>query len=98
MNGADATPEALVATVIVAVLLPNTPDGPLPGAVNDTFTPDSGLLDASLTVTVKGFEKTVLIVALCGVVPALAVIADGAPAVFVREKPVDSPPVTAVTR
>jgi len=31
VNGAEATPEALVATVIVAVPLLNTPDAPDPG-------------------------------------------------------------------
>src|SRR5437879_6623970 len=32
VNGADATPDAFVATTIVAVLLLNTPDAPDPGA------------------------------------------------------------------
>ena len=74
MNGADATPDAFVATVIVAVLLLNTPDAPLPGAVNVTFTPATGLLPASFTVTASAFANAVLTVADCGVVPAFAVI------------------------
>src|SRR5882672_5530328 len=48
VNGADATPNPFVATVIVAVLLLNTPDAPDPGAVNVTFTP---LLATPPTVT-----------------------------------------------
>src|SRR6267142_931639 len=86
VNGADATPDAFVATVIAAVLLLNTPEAPVPGAVNVTFTPESGLLPASFPVTASAFAKAVLIVADCGVVPAFAVIVDGAPAVFVSEK------------
>jgi len=86
VNGADATPDAFVATVMVVVLLLNTPDAPDPGAVNVTFTPLTGLLPASFTVTAKGFAKAVLIVADCGVVPAFAVIVVAVPAVFVSEK------------
>src|SRR5438309_1173041 len=48
---------------IVAVLLLNTPDAPDPGAVNVTFTPETGLLPASFTVTASAFAKAVLIVA-----------------------------------
>src|SRR5437899_664323 len=66
-------PEAFVMTVIVAVLLPNVPEAPEPGAVNVTFTPDVGL-PLVLTVTAKAFVKPVFTVADCGVVPALAVI------------------------
>jgi hypothetical protein len=73
VNAADATPEAFVATVIVAVLLLNVPDAPEPGAVNVTFTPDVGLPPV-VTVTAKAFAKAVLTVADCGVVPVLAVI------------------------
>ena len=78
-------PEALVATVIEAVLLPKMPDAPLPGAVNVTITPDTGLLPESLTVTARAFVNAVLTAALCGVVPGTAVIVEGAPAVFVSE-------------
>jgi hypothetical protein len=98
VNAADATPEALVATVIVAVLLLNTPDAPEPGATKVTFTPGTGLLPASFTVTANAFAKAVLIVADCGVVPAFAVIVEGAPGVLVSEKfTVVKPVATAVT-
>ncbi len=98
VNGAEATPDALVATVIVVVLLLNTPDAPLPGAVNVTFTPATGLLPASLTVTASALAKAVLIVADCGVVPAFAVIEDAAPRRLVSEKfTVVSPVAAAVT-
>jgi len=86
VNGAEATPEAFVATMIVAVLLLNIPEAPAPGAVNVTFTPGTGLLNASFTVTASGFVKAVLIGADCGVVPAFAVIVVGAPAVLVSKK------------
>ena len=93
VNGADAMPEALVATVIVAVPLVNTPDAPMPGAVNVTFTPGTGLLSGSLTVTASAFAKPVPIDALCGVVPEFAVIVEGAPTVFVSEKLMGARPV-----
>ena len=67
-------PDAFVATVIVAVLLLNTPEAPEPGAVKVTFTPETGLLPASFTVTANAFGKAELMVADCGVVPAFAVI------------------------
>ena len=98
VNGADATPDAFVATVIVAVLLLNTPDAPDPGAVNVTFTPLTGLLPESFTVTANAFANAVLIVAACGVVPAFAVIVAGAPALLVSEKfTVVRPVAAAVT-
>jgi hypothetical protein len=98
VNGADATPDAFEATVIVAVLLLNSPDAPDPGAVNVTFTPETGLLPASFTVTASAFAKAVLIVADCGVVPAFAVIVVGAPTVLVNEKfTVVRPVAAAVT-
>ena len=95
VNGALATPEALEATVMVAVLLLKMPDAPAPGAVKVTFTPDTGLLPASLTVTASGLANAVLIVALCGVVPALAVIDAAAPTVLVSEKLTVVRPVAA---
>ena len=61
VSGAAATPDALVATTIVAVPLLNTPDAPTPGAVNVTLTPDTGLLPVSFTVTPSGFANAVLI-------------------------------------
>jgi hypothetical protein len=86
VNGAEATPDALVATTIVAVPLLNVPESATAGAVNVTFTPDTGLLPESSTVTASAFAKAVLTVALCGVVPGFAVIVEGVPAVLVNEK------------
>jgi thiamine transporter ThiT len=98
VNGAEATPEAFVATVIVAVLLLNLPEAPEPGAVNVTFTPDTGLLPASFTVTASGLAKAVFMVADCGVVPAFAVMEAAAPALLVSEKfTVVKPVAAAVT-
>jgi thiamine transporter ThiT len=98
VNGAEATPDAFVATVIVAVLLLNTPEAPEPGAVNVTFTPETGLLAASFTVTASGLAKAVMMAADCGVVPAFAVIDEGDPAVLVSEKfTVGTPAAVAVT-
>jgi hypothetical protein len=95
VNGAEATPDPFVATTIVAVLLLNLPDAPEPGAVNVTFTPETGLLPASFTVTARAFAKAVLIVADCGVVPAFAVMEAGAPTVLVSEKFTVAKPVAA---
>src|SRR5690348_14605777 len=71
-----ATPLAFV----VAVFAPpaNVPLAPLPGAVNVTTTPLTGLLPASLTVTCNGNANDVLTVALCGV-PLVAVMLAGPP-------------------
>ena len=63
-----------------------------------TLTPATGLLPASRTVTASGLANAVLIVADCGVVPALAVIVVAAPAVLVRLKlTVGNPVAVAVT-
>jgi hypothetical protein len=98
VNGAEATPDAFVATVMVAVLLLNLPDAPDPGAVNVTFTPETGLLPASFTVTPRALAKAVLMVADCGVVPAFAVMEAAAPALLVSEKfTVVRPVAAAVT-
>jgi hypothetical protein len=98
VNGADATPWALVNTVMVAVLLLKVPDDPAPGAVNVTLTFGTGLFPASFTVTASALAKAVLIAADCGVVPAFAVMEDGAPTVFVSEKfTVVTPVAAAVT-
>jgi hypothetical protein len=93
VNGAVATPDAFVAIVIVVVLLPNRPDAPDPGAVNVTFTPGTGLLPISFTVTARAFANAVLIVADCGVVPAFAVMDVGLPTRFVSEKFTEVSPV-----
>ena len=98
VNGAEATPDAFVATTIVAALLLKTPEAPEPGAVNVTFTPDTGLLLASFTVTASAFANAVLMVALCGVVPEFALIDDAEPARFVSDKfTVVRPVAAAVT-
>ncbi len=98
VNGAEATPEAFVATVIVAVLLLNLPDAPDPGAVNVTLTPETGLLLASFTVTARAFAKAVLTAVDCGVEPAFTVINAAAPALLVSEKlTAVSPAAVAVT-
>ena len=86
VKAADATPEALVATVMVLVELLKVPDAPEPGAVNVTLTPDTGLLPASLMVTARAFAKAVPTLVDCGVVPAFAVMEAAAPVVLVREK------------
>ncbi len=84
MKGAEATPDAFVVTVIVAVLLLNVPEAPDDGAVNVTLTPCTGLAFESFTVTASGFVNAAPALALCGVVPAFAVI-DEQPALKVRE-------------
>ena len=57
VNGADATPDPFVATVIVLLLLLNVPDAPVEGAVNTTLAPDMGLVPASFTVTASAGRK-----------------------------------------
>jgi hypothetical protein len=86
VNGAEATPLEFVTTVIVPVLLLNAPLAPVPGAVNVTLTPETGLFEASFTVTASALANAVPTVADCGVVPALAVIVLAAPEVLVRLK------------
>ena len=88
VNGAAATPEAFIAAAIVAVLLREQARGtrPVQRAVNVTMTPATGLLVASRTVTAGALANAVLITVDCGVVPALAVIVDGEPAVLVSAK------------
>lgn len=86
VNGAEAIPLAFVETVIVAVLLLNFPLAPEPGAVKVTLTPETGLLDASSTVTASAFPNAVRTVVVCGVVPTFGIIELAAPAVFVRLK------------
>jgi hypothetical protein len=98
VNAADATPDPFVATVIVAVPLVKVPDAPLPGAVNVTLTPATGLPPPSFTVTASAFANAVPAAVDCGVVPAFAVIDVAVPAVFVSEKfTVVSPVEAAVT-
>jgi hypothetical protein len=93
-----ATPLALVVAVVVAVPFANVPLTPLPGAVNVTSTPLTGLLPESMTVACSGDANAVLIAALCGV-PPVAVTLAAAPAVLVSEKfaGVETPETEAVT-
>ena len=67
----------MVTTTIVAVLLLNTPDAPDPGAVNVTFTPGTGVFEASSTVTPSAVPKDCVTCADCGVAPVLADICVG---------------------
>lgn len=76
-NGAVATPKASVATDIVVVPLPKTPEGPEPGAVKVTSMPGIGAFAPSLTVTAGANRKPLLIIVDCGVVLAFAVIEPG---------------------
>jgi len=89
-----ATPLAFV----VAVLTPpaNVPLAPLPGGVNVTTTPLTGLLPASVTVATRGAANAVLIVAFCGV-PLVAVTFAAGPAKFVRAKFAEVAPVALAT-
>src|SRR6266849_2388679 len=86
-----ATPLAFV----VAVFTPpaKVPLAPLPGAVNVTNTPLTGLFPASRTVACSCVANAVLIVALCGV-PAVAVMLAGGP-VTVNSTPLLATPPTA---
>ena len=95
VNGAEARPHPVVTTVILAVVLLNTPDGPFGGAVNVTLIPDTGLPPASFTLTPSALAKAVLSAALCGVAPALGVIAAAGPTEFVREKLTGERPAAA---
>ena len=92
-------PEALVTATIVAVLLLNVPDAPVPGAVNVTLAPGTGLLPESFTVTASALAKAVLIAVDCGVAPAFAVIVLGGPTVMLKPfvRVTTSPPVVTVT-
>jgi hypothetical protein len=95
VNVADvATPLVFV----VAVFTPpaNVPLAPLPGAVNVTTTPLTGLLPASVTVATKGAENGELIVALCPEPLVTAMLAGGAPT-FVKGKFAEVVPVALAT-
>src|SRR5712691_11650599 len=91
-----ATPLAL----LVAVFTPpaKVPLAPLPGAVNVTTTPLTGLFPASVTVATKGAVNAVLIAALCPDPLVTTTLAAG-PTVFVSEKlaGVATPATDAVT-
>ena len=80
-----ATPLALVVAVVVAVPFAKVPLAPLPGAVNVTVTPLTGLFFPSFTVACSGAPNAVLMVALWGV-PLVAVTLWARPAADVRPK------------
>jgi hypothetical protein len=87
VNAAEmATPLALVvAIVVLVVVLANVPLAPDVGAVNTTIALLTRFWPPSTTVTISGVGNAALIAAFCGVPPE-AVIAAGAPVVFVRLK------------
>jgi hypothetical protein len=72
-------------TPVTVAEVPNLPLAPLAGAAKVTVAPLIGLLLASLTVAWRAVANTVLTLALCGV-PAVAVITDGGPGLFVKLK------------
>ena len=84
MNVPDvATPDAFV--VAVSPPAAKVPLAPLPGVVNVTVTPLTGLPPASFTITASGAANALLIGTICGV-PLVAVVLAGGPSVFVSEK------------
>jgi hypothetical protein len=89
-----ATPLA----VEVAVFTPpaNVPLAPLPGGVNVTSTPPTGLFPASVTVATNGAAKAALIAALCPE-PLVTVTFAAGPARLVREKFAEDAPVALAT-
>jgi hypothetical protein len=91
-------PLALVVSISVVFPFANVPLACVAGALNVTTTALTGFEPLSSTVATSGAANAVLIGALCGV-PLVAVIAAGAPAMFVRSKlaGVDTPATLAVT-
>jgi hypothetical protein len=97
VNGALATPLALVVTGSVVAPPVNVPLAPVDGAVNVTITPLSRLPPLSFTVACKLVGNAVPMAMLWGV-PAVAVTDAGGPDRFVRAKlTAESVPATAVT-
>jgi hypothetical protein len=94
-TGEIAFPLALVTTFADP---PNVALAPLPGAINVTVTPLTGLLFASFTVARRAAGNAVPTTVLCGV-PPVAVRLTGVPGVFVRLKlaGVAMPATVAVT-
>jgi hypothetical protein len=95
VNVADV---AIPLALVVAMFTPpaNVPLAPLPGAVNVSTTPLTGLLKESLTVACSGAVNAVLTLAFCGV-PAVAAMLAGGPARLVREKFAEVAPVALAT-
>jgi hypothetical protein len=92
-EGEVALPAPLVLTVAGP---PKMPLAPLPGALNVTGTPTLALPNASVTVTLKGVGKAVLMSTLCPP-PPVAVIRAGAPTLLVRLNVAEAAPLAAVT-
>ena len=92
-TGAVATPLVFV----VAVFTPpaNVPLAPLPGPVNVTTTPLTGLFEASRTVACSCVANAVLMVALCGVPPITVMLAGGP--VTVKDTPLLATPPAVTT-
>src|SRR2546427_7831749 len=63
VNGADATPDAFVATTIVPVLLLNTPEAPSPEEHTSELQSQSKLVSPLLPVTTNPLAKALLTVA-----------------------------------
>jgi hypothetical protein len=94
----NATDVATPLAFEVAVFTPpvNVPPAPLPGGVNVTTTPPTGLFPASVTVATKGAANAVLIVALCPE-PLVIVTFAAEPARLVREKFAEVAPAALAT-
>ena len=85
MKGAVANPPLTVCTVIVAVPFENVPLAPVDGAVKITDAPTIGLLELSVTLACSAVVNAEPIMALCEA-PAVAVMLDAGPGLFVRLK------------
>ncbi len=96
-EGAAAIPLPLVIAVALGEPL-NVALAPVPGALNVTVTPLTGLLLASFTNVCSPVPNAELTVPLCGV-PAFAVTLAGGPGRFVKLKlaAVATPAAVAVT-
>ena len=94
------TAEVATPLVVAAVFTPpaKVPLAPLPGAVNVTTTPFTGLFPASVTIATNGAPNAVLIGALCPEPLVTTTFAAG-PTLFVSEKlaGVATPATDAVT-
>ncbi len=73
------------------------PDAPVAGALKTTFVPDTGLPNASFTVTASRLAKAVFMLADCKAVPAFGAMDAADPARFVSEKDALRFPEAAVT-
>jgi hypothetical protein len=75
--------ESVVSVSVAVEFEANVPLAPEAGAVKVTVTPLIGFESLSTTVACSCVENAVLTTVVCGV-PAVALTADGAPAVLVR--------------